>query len=215
MKWFLCLFQSVSCSTMQKSHYKSEATSVCSKSQQENSIQSAISVQWECPFTWKKWHNQSFLSFNISFSPDTQQGPDKLDQLSWLQEHLIRVCKLRIWTVSERCVCPFVVAVWTVSLLKWQQNIPTRIKDPSFAVPQVIQIDDFSIHQSDLLIQGSWKMSLEDEVLPPYLLKKLQVLRAVRNVAICCSLWIIYSVSTLGALLTAPQPAFLAHEHAK
>lgn len=51
------------------------------------------------------------LSFNISFSPDTQRGPDKLDQLFWFQEHLIRVCKLRIWTVSEGCLCPLVVAV--------------------------------------------------------------------------------------------------------
>lgn len=29
--------------------------------------------------------------------------------------------------------------------------------------PQMIQIDGFPIHQSDLLIQGSWKTSLEDK----------------------------------------------------
>lgn len=103
------------------------------------------------------------LSFNISFSPDTQQSPDKLDQLFWFKEHLLRACEVRIWTVSEGCMCPFVVAVRTVSPLKWQQNISTRIKAPLFAVPQVTHIDDFSIHQSDLLIQGSWKMRLKDK----------------------------------------------------
>lgn len=44
------------------------------------------------------------LSFNVSFSCDTQQGPDRLTQLCWFPEHLIKVSKLRIWAVSERQV---------------------------------------------------------------------------------------------------------------
>lgn len=36
-------------------------------------------------------------------------------------------------------------------------------KTPSFSVPHMIQIDGFPIHQSDLLILGSWKMTLEDK----------------------------------------------------
>lgn len=32
-----------------------------------------------------------------------------------------------------------------------------------FSVPHMIQIDGFPIHQSDLLILGSWKMTLEDK----------------------------------------------------
>lgn len=41
------------------------------------------------------------LSLNVSFSPDTQQGPDKLTQVCWFQGCLIRISKPRIWAASE------------------------------------------------------------------------------------------------------------------
>lgn len=145
MEQFLCLFQSISCSTMQKPCYKSAATSLCLQ-RAHRKIQSRAWYQYNDGAHSPGRSASPVLSFNIFFSPDTQQGPDKLGQLFWFLEHLIRVCKLRIWTVSEGCLCPLVAAVWTVSLLKWQQNTSTRIKAPSFAVPQEIQIDDFSIH---------------------------------------------------------------------
>lgn len=40
------------------------------------------------------------LSRNVSFSPDTQQGPDKLTQVCWFQGCLIRNSKPRIWAAS-------------------------------------------------------------------------------------------------------------------
>lgn len=101
------------------------------------------------------------LSFNISFSPDTQQGPDKLTQVllsrvpRWSQPagdlgsawRMHKPCASCMNCVTDEMTMPYI----------------HKGKTPSFSVPQMIEIDGFPIHQSDLLILGSWKMTLEDK----------------------------------------------------
>lgn len=100
MEQFLCPFQSAPCSVTQKPHCKSAGISVFAESQQENKARARYQYSAGVCSPGRSATRSHVLSCNVSFSPDTQQGPDKLTQACWFQGCLIRNSKPRIWAAS-------------------------------------------------------------------------------------------------------------------